>query len=401
VIEAADGEEAFDADLGRPLRPGEVSLADLEAAFLAAEGPELASAAAEEDADEDEEAPAAPVPARPAAEKLAGQAAAAEADGPRSEGVRAQSTIRVNVDVLETLMTTVSELVLARNQLHQIVRENEDSDLKGPLQRLSSVTAELQDGVMKTRMQPVGDAWRKLPRIVRDTQQDLGKKIRLIMEGEETELDRQVLELIKDPLTHMVRNSADHGIEMPEVRAAKGKPEQGTIRLSAYHEGGAIIIKITDDGAGLDPEKIRAKALEKGLATAEELASMSEPQIQRFIFAAGFSTAAKVTNLSGRGVGMDVVRTNIEQIGGSIDLTSEVGKGTSFAIKIPLTLAIVSALIVKAGDARFALPQLAVRELVRAGEGSAHSIESLNGARMIRLRNRLLPVVSLNTVLGL
>ncbi|GGH05967.1 ATPase [Glycocaulis albus] len=401
VIEAARGEEAFDADLGRPLRPGEVSLADLEAAFLAAEGPELASAAAEEDADEDEEAPAAPVSAMPAADKLAAQAAAAEADGPRSEGVRAQSTIRVNVDVLETLMTTVSELVLARNQLHQIVRENEDSDLKGPLQRLSSVTAELQDGVMKTRMQPVGDAWRKLPRIVRDTQQDLGKKIRLIMEGEETELDRQVLELIKDPLTHMVRNSADHGIEMPEVRAAKGKPEQGTIRLSAYHEGGAIIIKITDDGAGLDPEKIRAKALEKGLATAEELSSMSEPQIQRFIFAAGFSTAAKVTNLSGRGVGMDVVRTNIEQIGGSIDLTSEVGKGTSFAIKIPLTLAIVSALIVKAGDARFALPQLAVRELVRAGEGSAHSIESLNGARMIRLRNRLLPVVSLNTVLGL
>ncbi|MGP1273977.1 MAG: chemotaxis protein CheW, partial [Caulobacterales bacterium] len=302
---------------------------------------------------------------------------------------------------LETLMTTVSELVLARNQLHQIVRGNEESELKGPLQRLSSVTAELQDGVMKTRMQPVGDAWRKLPRIVRDTQQDLGKKIRLIMDGEETELDRQVLELIKDPLTHMVRNSADHGIEMPDVRAAKGKPETGTIRLSAYHEGGAIIIKITDDGAGLDPEKIRAKALEKGLASADELATMSEQQIQRFIFAAGFSTAAKVTNLSGRGVGMDVVRTNIEQIGGSIDLTSEVGKGTSFAIKIPLTLAIVSALIVKAGEARFALPQLAVRELVRAGEGSAHAIESLNGARMIRLRNRLLPVVSLNTVLGL
>ncbi|AZU04934.1 CheA signal transduction histidine kinase [Glycocaulis alkaliphilus] len=408
VIEVvAEGGEAFDADLGRPLRPGEVSLADLEAAFMATEGPELAGAAAEDEAEAETEAEAedddeAPVPvAAMAAGKPAAQTPPADTDGPKSEGVRAQSTIRVNVDVLETLMTTVSELVLARNQLHQIVRENEDSALKGPLQRLSSVTGELQDGVMKTRMQPVGDAWRKLPRIVRDTQQDLGKKIRLIMEGEETELDRQVLELIKDPLTHMVRNSADHGIEMPDVRTAKGKPAQGTIRLSAYHEGGAIIIKITDDGAGLDPEKIRAKALEKGLATAEELSSMSEPQVQRFIFAAGFSTAAKVTNLSGRGVGMDVVRTNIEQIGGSIDLTSEVGKGTSFAIKIPLTLAIVSALIVKAGDARFALPQLAVRELVRAGEGSAHSIESLHGARMIRLRNRLLPVVSLNTVLGL
>lgn len=407
VVEAiAEGGEAYDADLGRPLRPGEVSLADLEAAFMSTEGPELMTDALEDEGEIEDEAdplPAAPVKAAAASAQArpASVAASGDADGPKSEGVRAQSTIRVNVDVLETLMTTVSELVLARNQLHQIVRENEDSELKGPLQRLSSVTAELQDGVMKTRMQPVGDAWRKLPRIVRDTQQDLGKKIRLVMDGEDTELDRQVLELIKDPLTHMVRNSADHGIEMPDVRAAAGKPEMGTIRLSAYHEGGAIIIKITDDGAGLNPEKIRAKALEKGLASAEELATMSEQQIQRFIFAAGFSTAAKVTNLSGRGVGMDVVRTNIEQIGGSIDLISEVGKGTSFAIKIPLTLAIVSALIVKAGEARFALPQLAVRELVRAGEGSAHSIESLHGARMIRLRNRLLPVVSLNTVLGL
>lgn len=394
----ADG-EPYDADLGRPLRPGEVSLADLEAAFMSTEGPELTEISHEDDdADLDDDiVPAAPV----AVAAASAQRGKPEVDAPKGEAVRAQSTIRVNVDVLETLMTTVSELVLARNQLHQIVRDNEDSALKGPLQRLSSVTAELQDGVMKTRMQPVGDAWRKLPRIVRDTQQDLGKKIRLIMEGEETELDRQVLELIKDPLTHMVRNSADHGIEMPAARAANGKPEQGTIRLSAYHEGGAIIIKITDDGAGLDPDKLRAKALEKGLATADELATMSEQQIQRFIFAAGFSTAAKVTNLSGRGVGMDVVRTNIEQIGGSIDLMSEKGKGTSFAIKIPLTLAIVSALIVKAGEARFALPQLAVRELVRAGEGSAHSIESLHGARMIRLRNRLLPVVSLNTVLGL
>lgn len=405
VVEAAtEGEEAYDADLGRPLRPGEVSLADLEAAFLSADGPEEAESAAAHDDDEDEDTDA-PAMAASAASAPAGAPAqpaiaADKADAPKGEAVRTQSSIRVNVDVLETLMTTVSELVLARNQLHQIVRDTEDSALKTPLQRLSSVTAELQDGVMKTRMQPVGDAWKKLPRIVRDTQQDLGKKIRLIMEGEDTELDRQVLELIKDPLTHMVRNSADHGVEMPDVRAAGGKPETGTIRLSAYHEGGAIIIKIADDGAGLDPEKIRAKVMEKGLATADELASMSEQQIQRFIFAAGFSTAAKVTNLSGRGVGMDVVRTNIEQIGGSIDLHSEVGKGTTFAIKIPLTLAIVSALIVKSGEARFALPQLAVRELLRVGPGSAHAVESMNGAQMIRLRNRLLPVVSLNGVLG-
>jgi two-component system chemotaxis sensor kinase CheA len=297
-------------------------------------------------------------------------------------------------------MTTVSELVLARNQMHQIVRGSEDSELKTPLQRLSSVTAELQDGVMKTRMQPVGDAWKKLPRIVRDAQQDLGKKINLVQEGEETELDRQVLELIKDPLTHMIRNSCDHGLEKPDVRAAAGKPETGTIRLSAYHEGGAIIIKIADDGAGIDPQKIRAKVLEKGLATQEELDSMSEAQVQRFIFAAGFSTAAQVTNMSGRGVGMDVVRTNIEQIGGSIDLNSEVGKGSTFTIKIPLTLAIVSALIVKAGGARFAAPQLSVRELVRVGPGSPVAVESLNGARMIRLRDRLLPVIALDEVLN-
>jgi len=301
--------------------------------------------------------------------------------------------------VLENLMTTVSELVLARNQMHQIVRGVEDSALKTPLQRLSSVTAELQEGVMKTRMQPVGDAWKKLPRIVRDATQDLGKKIKLIQEGEDTELDRQVLELIKDPLTHMIRNSCDHGLETPEKRVAAGKSETGTIKLAAYHEGGAIIIKIIDDGAGIDPAKIRAKVLEKGLATEEELAAMSETQIQRFIFAPGFSTAAQITNLSGRGVGMDVVRTNIEQIGGSIELASEVGKGSTFTIKIPLTLAIVSALVIKSGEQRFAVPQLSVRELVRVGPGSSVAVETLNGANMIRLRERLLPVIGLDHVL--
>jgi two-component system chemotaxis sensor kinase CheA len=400
---AAKGED-FDADLGRELRPGEVSLAELEAAFMNTPGPEAddAPAAQEAEAVTDTETNA-PAPAieetAPAAAEVAAPAAA-NGDTPAAGGARTQSTIRVNVDVLENLMTTVSELVLARNQMHQIVRGAEDSALKTPLQRLSSVTAELQDGVMKTRMQPVGDAWKKLPRIVRDASQDLGKKINLIQEGEETELDRQVLELIKDPLTHMIRNSCDHGLETPEARAASGKPETGTIRLSAYHEGGAIIIKIADDGRGLDPEKIRAKVLEKGLATPDELAGMSEAQIQRFIFAAGFSTAAQVTNLSGRGVGMDVVRTNIEQIGGSIDLHSEVNKGATFTIKIPLTLAIVSALIVKAGDARFAAPQLSVRELVRVGPGSSIKVETLNGARMIRLRDRLLPVIALDEVLN-
>jgi two-component system chemotaxis sensor kinase CheA len=401
----ATGED-FDADLGRELRPGEVSLAELEAAFLNTPGPDTEDTASTQEAeavtetDIEAEAPAPAIEETAPATAEAAAPVAANGDAPAASGARAQSTIRVNVDVLENLMTTVSELVLARNQMHQIVRGAEDSALKTPLQRLSSVTAELQDGVMKTRMQPVGDAWKKLPRIVRDASQDLGKKINLIQEGEETELDRQVLELIKDPLTHMIRNSCDHGLETPEARAASGKPETGTIRLSAYHEGGAIIIKIADDGRGLDPEKIRAKVLEKGLATPEELAGMSEAQIQRFIFAAGFSTAAQVTNLSGRGVGMDVVRTNIEQIGGSIDLHSEVNKGATFTIKIPLTLAIVSALIVKAGEARFAAPQLSVRELVRVGPSSSIKVETLNGARMIRLRDRLLPVIALDEVLN-
>ncbi|MEQ8435294.1 MAG: chemotaxis protein CheW [Oceanicaulis sp.] len=403
----AETSHGFDADLGRELRLGEVSLADLEAAFMNTPGPEEDEApeAAAEIEDEDldgaldGEMDAPIVSAAPAA---ANAAARAEAARPAAPGgpARASATIRVSVDVLENLMTTVSELVLARNQMHQIVRGVEDSALKTPLQRLSSVTAELQEGVMKTRMQPVGDAWKKLPRIVRDATQDLGKKIKLIQEGEDTELDRQVLELIKDPLTHMIRNSCDHGLETPEKRVAAGKSETGTIRLSAYHEGGAIIIKLVDDGAGIDPARIRAKALEKGLATEDELAQMSEAQIQRFIFAAGFSTAAQITNLSGRGVGMDVVRTNIEQIGGSIDLVSAVGKGSTFTIKIPLTLAIVSALVIKSGEQRFAVPQLSVRELVRVGPGSPVTVETLNGANMIRLRERLLPVIGLEQVLS-
>ena len=377
----------FDPELGRELRPGEVSAAELEAAFNATEP----------------EADAAPGAVNPV-EAL--QSAVAELKGgddhpAGGDGApRMQQTVRVGVEVLDALMTTVSELVLTRNQLMQTVRGLEDEDLKVPLQRLSAVTGELQDGVMKTRMQPIGDAWRKLPRIIRDVSTDLGKKIELVMEGSDTELDRQVLELIKDPLTHMVRNSADHGLEMPADRIKVGKPEKGTITLKAFHEGGHIIISISDDGMGLNTARIGEKALEKGLTTHEELAAMTEQQIHRFIFAPGFSTAAKVTNLSGRGVGMDVVRNNIEQIGGVVDVTSTAGKGSQFKIKIPLTLAIVSALIVGSHQQRFAIPQLAVRELVRVGAGSEHAIESLSGARVMRLRDRLMPLVDLQEVLG-
>ena len=313
----------------------------------------------------------------------------------------ANHSIRVNVDTLDHLMTTVSELVLTRNQLLEIVRRNEDSDFKVPLQRLSSVTAELQEGVMKTRMQPIGNAWQKLPRVVRDLCAELGKDIELTMRGADTELDRQVLDLVKDPLTHLVRNCADHGIETPAARIAAGKPAKGTIRLSAWHEGGHIIIEISDDGRGLDLAGIKAKVVEKGVASEAQLAAKSEAEISNYIFAPGFTTAAKVTSISGRGVGMDVVRSNIEQIGGTVDLKSLSGAGTTFTIKIPLTLAIVSALIVEAGGERFAIPQLAVLELVRAGNNGEHRIEHIKDAPVLRLRNKLLPLVRLKEVFRL
>jgi len=317
------------------------------------------------------------------------------------ESAAAQASIRVNVDVLEGLMTLVSELVLTRNQLLQMVRGLDESEFMGPLQRLSHITSDLQEGVMKTRMQPIGNAWAKLPRIVRDLSIETKKKIDLKMIGAETELDRQVLELIKDPLTHMVRNSADHGIEPPEDRKHVGKPETGSITLNAFHEGGHIIIEIADDGRGLNTDRIRAKCLERGLATEAELAAMSDRQVQQFIFKAGFSTAEKVTNVSGRGVGMDVVRTNIETIGGTIEFQSTAGKGSSFTIKIPLTLAIVSGLIVACGGERFAIPQISVLELVRIAKGSTHGVETIDATPVLRLRDRLLPLISLSTLFKL
>src|SRR6516225_12026161 len=329
--------------LERPLRPGEVSLDELERAFRETKTEVAPVPAAQAAAAKPQEAKPAAKESKPARRP----SAAMESEAGEGDRVANQS-IRVNVDTLEHLMTMVSELVLTRNQLLEISRRNEDTEFKVPLQRLSNVTAELQEGVMKTRMQPIGNAWQKLPRIVRDLSGELGKQIELEMHGADTELDRQVLDLIKDPLTHMVRNSADHGLETPAERAAAGKPETGTIRLSAYHEGGHIIICIADNGRGLNTEKIKAKALAGGLVSEAELEKMTEAQIHKFIFAPGFSTAAEITSVSGRGVGMDVVRTNIDQIGGTIDVKSVAGEGCSVTIKIPLTLAIVSALIVEA-----------------------------------------------------
>ncbi|MEM9635240.1 MAG: hybrid sensor histidine kinase/response regulator [Pseudomonadota bacterium] len=412
--EAAQAEAAEDASpdqaLERPLRPGEVSLDELERAFRETEiEVEIAEAEvveAEDIVEEVEEPAPAPVAAKaeakPEAKKPEAKKSGAEGGEKKAAGggVSNQS-IRVAVDTLEHLMTMVSELVLTRNQLLEIVRRHEDSEFKVPLQRLSNVTAELQEGVMATRMQPIGNAWQKLPRIVRDLSQELEKPIDLEMIGADTELDRQVLEMIKDPLTHMVRNSADHGLELPEDRRAAGKPEKGIITLAAYHEGGHIIIEVRDDGKGIDVDKVKAKMLERGLATEAEVEKMTDSQIHKFIFHAGFSTAAEVTSVSGRGVGMDVVRNNIELIGGTVDLRSTPGKGSSFIIKIPLTLAIVSTLIVEAGGDRFAIPQLSVVELVRVQTNSEHRIERIKDTPVLRLRNKLLPLVHLSQLLGI
>ncbi len=353
-----------------------------------------------------EQAAPAPTPSpAPVAEVEAPVAATAkdqkESKDAGGESAIANQSLRVNVDVLENLMTMVSELVLTRNQLMQIARSDKDSGFVTPLQRLNHVVSDLQEGVMKTRMQPIGNAWAKLPRIIRDLSVELGKKIDLVMVGQDTELDRQVLEMIKDPLTHMVRNSGDHGIEPPADRIKAGKPETGTVHLRAYHEGGHIIIQIQDDGRGLPLEKIKKKIIANGLATEDEVARMSAQQIQQYIFHAGFSTADKVTSVSGRGVGMDVVRTNIEKIGGSIEMNSIEGKGSTFSIKIPLTLAIVSSLIVAVGGERFAIPQLAVRELVLVSQKSEHRIEMIKDTPVFRLREKLLPLVSLNDLLKL
>ena len=360
--------------LERQLRPGEVSLDDLERAFRDTPGPGGKKSENRE------------------ADRRTGERRHPDT------GPAGNQTLRVSVDTVERLMTMVSELVLTRNQLLEIVRRHSESEFKGPLQRLSNVTAELQEGVMKTRMQPIGNAWAKLPRIVRDLGNELGKDIELEMHGAETELDRQVLDIIRDPLTHMVRNSADHGLETPEERLKAGKPAQGTIRLSAYQASGQIVIEISDDGRGLNISKIRSRAIDAGLIAEGD--HPTEAQLHKLIFAPGFSTAEKITSVSGRGVGMDVVKTNIDQIGGTIDLKSAPGRGSTVSIKIPLTLAIVPALIVQSGGERYAIPQVAVVELVHRGS-STNLVEEINGALVLRLRDKLLPLLSLSQLLQL
>ncbi len=313
----------------------------------------------------------------------------------------ADSSIRVDVALLDRLMNLVGELVLSRNQIIQLSTESDNNGLGPPSQRLNLITSELQEGVMKTRMQPINNVWAKLPRVVRDLAKELGKEIKIEMVGKDTELDRTIIEAIKDPLTHIVRNTVDHGIESPDERRALGKDPEGILLLRASHEGGQVNIEISDDGKGISPEPIRKKAVEKGFLTTDAAAKVSDAEIVQMIFRPGFSTAGVVSNVSGRGVGMDVVKTNVEKIGGTVDLKTVPGQGTTFKIKIPLTLAIIPALTVTCAGNRYAIPQVSLLELVRLeGDGPNDRIEDLHGAPVYRLRGRLLPIVDLRQQLG-
>ena len=340
----------------------------------------------------------APVPAAPA--PAAWTATASETEGAKPAAT--DTTIRVDVGLLDRVMNLVGELVLARNQIIQYGTTLKDASFVNASQRLNLLTTELQEGVMKTRMQPIGNVWHKFPRVVRDLAHACGKQVDLELDGADTELDRTIIEAIKDPLTHAVRNAVDHGIENPERRRAAGKAASGRLFLRAFHEGGQVNIEVSDDGAGLDIGRIRARAIDRGLVTAERAGRMSEREVSQLIFLPGFSTAEKVTNVSGRGVGMDVVKTNIEKIGGTVDLSSRPGNGTTLKIKIPLTLAIIPALIVTSRSERFAIPQVNLLELVRLeGEQARAGIERLHGTTVYRLRGNLLPLVFLDRALEL
>jgi two-component system chemotaxis sensor kinase CheA len=331
------------------------------------------------------------------------EAVAAALDS-QHEGRRsaADSTIRVDVDLLDTLMNLVGELVLTRNQIVQRAATRQDPDLLRTSHRLNLIAGELQEGVMRTRMQAIDTVWSKLPRVVRDLAVQLGKQVQVRMEGRDTELDKTILESVKDPLTHLVRNCVDHGIETPDVRVAAGKPAEGTLTLRAFHEGGQVNIEICDDGAGIDPARLRERAVARGLITADAAARMSDREALNLVFAPGFSTAETVTNVSGRGVGMDVVKTNIEKISGLVDVQSVVGQGTTIRIKIPLTLAIIPALVVTAHGRRYAIPQVNLLELLRLDTlGDGPKVETIQGTPVYRLRGRLLPLVSLREQLGL
>jgi two-component system, chemotaxis family, sensor kinase CheA len=338
-----------------------------------------------------------PVPAKPAVEVKVEESDAPNARVPSTS--TAESTLRVDVVLLNRMMNLVGELVLTRNQVLQATAV--DPNMTMLSRRLDMVTADLRESVMKARMQPVSNVFSKMPRIVRDLSQTLGRRVRLQMEGQETELDKSLLEAIKDPLTHAVRNALDHGIEPPDVREAAGKDPEGTLRLRAVQEGSHVIVEVADDGAGMNVDRIRAKAIERGLLTAERAAQLTERELLQLVFVPGFSTAKAVTNVSGRGVGMDVVRTNVEKIGGKVEIDSRAGKGTTMRLRIPLTLAIIPALIVRSGKQSYALPQGALSELVHIStEKFSSLIEWIDNAPLYRLRGMLLPLVFVEGLLN-
>ncbi|MHB1290236.1 chemotaxis protein CheA [Georgenia sp.] len=395
TAEPDDVEESAESAKAAPSAetPAAPAAAQEPAAPAAAQEPATPAAAQEPAA-----APAAAAPAVSEAPTTSGTPA--DAPGETSHRTAADTSIRVDTDLLDTLMRQVGELVLVRNQIDRLANDTGSVNLTRSAQRLSLIAGELQEGVMKTRMQPIEHIWAKMPRVVRDLAKGLGREVGLSMVGGDTELDRSLLEAVKDPLTHLVRNAVDHGIEDPPVRVAAGKPARGTVTLRAYHASGQVIVEISDDGAGIDPVKIGQAAVRKGLRTTDEIAAMAPAEILELLFLSGFSTATKVTNVSGRGVGMDVVRTKVEAIGGSVDVESEVGHGTTWRMRIPLTLAIMPALTVECAGGVYAIPQVSLLELV-AIQASAAPIEYVGTAPVYRLRGSLLPLISLADVLGL
>lgn len=376
---------------------------NLDSSKIQDDQPSMTQQAASVSPEKSQELPAAPVAEKPrantepAVKPKPNMASSAGGNAP-------ESTVRVDVGLLDRLMTLVGELVLARNQILQCstVVNRESPALYNATQRLDAITTDLQEGMMKTRMQPIRNVWTSVPRVVRDLCQMTGKKVRVEMEGELTELDKTVLEAIKDPITHMVRNSVDHGVESPDKRIQAGKPEEGTLTMRAWHEGGQVNIELTDDGAGIDPERVKRKAVERGIIRADQAARMSDREAINLIFRPGFSTAESLTMISGRGVGMDVVKSSIEAIGGSVDVESLLGFGSTMKMRIPLTLAILKALIIVARGERYAIPQVNLVEIIRLESANAASlIEELHGVHVCRYRGRLLPIVNLNRALGL
>lgn len=342
----------------------------------------------------------APEPVRPA--PVAPKAPKAESGGDHgSSQATAESTLRVQVGLLETLMNLAGELVLSRNQLRAAISQDDSRSLSVADQRINQVTSELQDAIMQTRLQPVGNVFGKFPRVVRDLANALGKDIDLDIRGRDVALDKSLIEGLSDPLTHMVRNAVDHGIESPDIRQRGGKRAKGTIRIEARHEAGQVVVEIADDGKGIDPGRIAKSALTKGLITADRLKAMSEQDVLALIFLPGLSTAEKVTEVSGRGVGMDVVKTNLDRLGGKVEIKSQVGKGTLFRIKLPLTLAIIPSLIVSVGHERFAIPQINVEELLRIrAEDVKKRLDVVGGAEVLLLRDRILPLLRFSELIG-